>query len=199
MKRLFLLAIVVLTMVACNKNEDISEATSAAQKVYDEYADSQDLTVALTGNYLKAGNAYNAVMLQAMTDEAWQRLLARYGKDSFAEGRLSSLEITDLNSDIPVETIEEVLALLVDSLLSASGAEQTTLTMSKTYTDGKLLNEYLTMDDNVDTEELENLVHNELSHPEVGYVTYIESDEQTVWLFFYDSEASYQAIMNHIL
>ena len=60
----------ILLLVACQHEEVMPEATSAAKEVYLQYADRKDLTVALIGNY----QGYNAVMLQAQTKEDWLQL-----------------------------------------------------------------------------------------------------------------------------
>ena len=74
MKQIILL-LTVLLWVACQRDETLPEATSAAKEVYLQYADRKDLTVALIGDY----QGYNAVMLQAQTTEDWLRLCEEFG------------------------------------------------------------------------------------------------------------------------
>ena len=67
--------LILILLVACQRDEALPEATSAAKEVYLQYADRKDLTVALIGDY----QGYNAVMLQAQTTEDWLRLCEEFG------------------------------------------------------------------------------------------------------------------------
>ncbi len=66
--------LILILLVACQRDEALPEATSAAKEVYLQYADRKDLTVALIGNY----QGYNAVMLQAQTKEDWAMWMPKH-------------------------------------------------------------------------------------------------------------------------
>lgn len=76
------------------------EATSAAKKVYQQYAGRKDLTVALIGDY----QGYNAVMLQAQDAEGWLRLCEEFGVGKSVDAaaldstKVSSLMISSINT-----------------------------------------------------------------------------------------------------
>ena len=50
MKRI-IYPLILLLLAACQHDDVLPEATSAAKEVYLQYADRKDLTVALIGNY----------------------------------------------------------------------------------------------------------------------------------------------------
>lgn len=77
MKRIFLLLTMAAVMLSCEKNEMESPYTTAAKEIYNKYAPRENLTVALLGEY----KGYNAVMLQAHTDEEWQFICKEFDLD----------------------------------------------------------------------------------------------------------------------
>lgn len=68
------LALMALCLSACGQGSSLPEATGAAWELYQQYAGRENLTVAFVGDYDNGGDTYNAVMLQAETDEAWEEL-----------------------------------------------------------------------------------------------------------------------------
>ncbi len=124
MKRL-LFPLFFLLFVACQREEVLPEATSAAKEVYLQYADRKDLTVALIGDY----QGYNAVMLQAQDAEGWLRLCEEFGVGKNVDANaLDSTKVSSLttvsrtggttrNID-SVETISNaLLQRVIDSVL----------------------------------------------------------------------------------
>ena len=77
MKRIFLLLTMAVLMLSCEKNEMESPYTTAAKEIYNKYAPRENLTVALLGEY----KGYNAVMLQAHTDEEWEFICKEFDID----------------------------------------------------------------------------------------------------------------------
>lgn len=75
----YLLLLLLTAMVACRDNESGQEKTSpydtnAALKLYCQYADNKNLTVAYLGDFEINGNPIDAVMIQADNDLDWQEL-----------------------------------------------------------------------------------------------------------------------------
>jgi hypothetical protein len=75
----YLLLLLLTAMVACRDNESGQEMTSpydtnAALKLYCQYADNENLTVAYLGDFEINGNPIDAVMIQADNDLDWQEL-----------------------------------------------------------------------------------------------------------------------------
>ena len=77
MKRIFLLLTMAVLMLSCERNEMESPYTTAAKEIYKKYAPRENLTVALVGEY----KGYNAVMLQAHTDEEWEFICKEFDID----------------------------------------------------------------------------------------------------------------------
>lgn len=77
MKRIFLLLTMAVLMLSCERNEMESPYTTAAKEIYKKYAPRENLTVALLGEY----KGYNAVMLQAHTDEEWEFICKEFDID----------------------------------------------------------------------------------------------------------------------
>ena len=99
MKRI-IYPLILLLLAACQHDDVLPEATSAAKEVYLQYADRKDLTVALIGNY----QGYNAVMLQAQTKEDWLQLCEEFGvrnhvdSEALDTSRVSGLTIASVNT-----------------------------------------------------------------------------------------------------
>ena len=77
MKRIFLLLTMAVLMLSCERNEMEIPYTTAAKEIYKKYAPRENLTVALVGEY----KGYNAVMLQAHTDEEWEFICKEFDID----------------------------------------------------------------------------------------------------------------------
>ena len=77
MKRIFLLLMMAAVVLSCERNEMESPYTTAAKEIYKKYAPRENLTVALLGEY----KGYNAVMLQAHTDEEWEFICKEFDID----------------------------------------------------------------------------------------------------------------------
>ena len=99
MKRI-IYPLILLLLAACQHDDVLPEATSAAKEVYLQYADRKDLTVALIGNY----QGFNAVMLQAQTKEDWLQLCDEFGvrghvdAEALDTSRVSGLTIASVNT-----------------------------------------------------------------------------------------------------
>ena len=99
MKRI-IYPLILLLLAACQPDDVLPEATSAAKDVYLQYADRKELTVALIGNY----QGYNAVMLQAQTKEDWLQLREEFGvrnnidAEALDTSRVSGLTIASVNT-----------------------------------------------------------------------------------------------------
>ena len=78
MKRIFfLLMIVAMTALSCKSSQVEPSDINKAKEIYKKYASRNDLTVALIGEY----KGYNAVMLQAHTDEEWEFICNEFDID----------------------------------------------------------------------------------------------------------------------
>lgn len=228
MKRLlsliFISTLIICCVLACTKENNMPDNTSFAIKMYEKYASRQDLTVAMIGNYSKGGDTYDALMLQALTDNAWDSLMAEFGiepLDGFDQ--ISSLTTTRVSCSGDIDDLESLAAAIADSIMGQIQGEvksHVTYT-SKTYLNGELLEDETTEDDEsaildtITASKLKNgllsgifnslgmhvdddLAEAAIKEGKTGYVVHLESRDRTIWLFFYDSQEGYDAIMQHV-
>ena len=214
MKRL-LLPLILLLLVGCQR-EELPEATSAAKEVYLQYADRKDLTVALIGDY----QGYNAVMLQAQDNEGWLRLCEEFGVQKHVDAaqldstRVSSLTtvshssetITDIDSFLAEGNM--MLQRVVDSVMQdamRSGKIAGKVVVDTIYS--SVHREHYDHGELVDSstiaDPVKHLLNNNLlqvagHHGESGYIIRDDSDELTLWLFFYSTPAEKEQILNHV-
>lgn len=204
MKKLFLLTLLVAILASCSKENSLPSATSAAMKLYEQYANRDGLSVALLGNYLKNGETYNALMIQAQNEQICDSLLSEFSPLAVGSGKeISSIEVTSLQSDLATGNIDGLLAQIADSLnRNLPISEQNySVTVSKNYEDGVLMGEstaILTGDD-VDTTRGEAMDEAAIGDNKVGYVVHVESSQRAVWILFYSNSNEYNAIINNII
>lgn len=204
MKKLFLLTLLVAILASCSKENSLPSATSAAINMYEQYANREGLSVALLGNYLKNGETYNALMIQAQNEQIWESLLSEFSPLAVGSGEeISSIEVTSLQSDLATGNIDGLLAQIADSLnRNLPISEQNySVTVSKNYEDGVLVGEstaILTGDD-VDTTRGEAMDEAAIEDNKVGYVVHVESSQRAVWILFYSNSNEYNAIINNII
>ena len=96
MKRIFLLLMMAAVVLSCERNEMENPYTTATKETYKKYAPRENLTVALLGEY----KGYNAVMLQAHTDEEWQFICKEFDIDPEKK--------KDIDDDSTKESIREL-------------------------------------------------------------------------------------------
>ena len=214
--------LILLLLVACQRDEMLPEATSAAKEVYLQYADRKDLTVALIGDY----QGYNAVMLQAQTTEDWLQLCEEFDVRKHVDAgaldstRVSSLTITSFNTG-NYNNIEDALSHLSDSSVreivshiydSLSGLEPTpysqpysiridtayAITKRMHYDHGVLIDSSGASDTVVPKYLNKQLMKTTIKKGHTGYIIHDDSDALTLWLFFYSNESEKTQILNTI-
>lgn len=189
--------LLILLAVSCQR-EELPEATSAAKEVYLQYADRKDLTVALIGDY----HGYNAVMLQAQTKEDWLRLCEEFGVQKHVDAdALDTTRVTSITkSSIQIDNFEgtpgEAVTLLLDSLLKV--AEQSEMvTHRENYAQGVLVDSSTTVgEDTIPVSD--RLMQTARSHGHIGYLIHDDSDNLTIWLFFYSNIEEFSQIIDNI-
>ena len=197
MKRVLFPLLLILLAVSCQR-EELPEATSAAKEVYLQYADRKDLTVALIGDY----HGYNAVMLQAQTKEDWLRLCEEFGVQKHVDAdALDTTRVTSITkSSIQIDNFEgtpgEAVTLLLDSLLKV--AEQSEMvTHRENYAQGVLVDSSTTVgEDTIPVSD--RLMQTARSHGHIGYLIHDDSDNLTIWLFFYSNIEEFSQIIDNI-
>ena len=218
MKRILFPLLLILLAVSCQREEELPEATSAAKEVYLQYADRKDLTVALIGDY----QGYNAVMLQAQTKEDWLRLCEEFGvqkqvdADALDTTRVTSITRSSILIDNHEGTPGEAVTLLLDSLMKvAEQSEMTdgrlvatridtiridtlsTVTHRENYAQGVLIDSSTTVgEDTIPVSD--RLMQTARSHGNIGYLIHDDSDNLTLWLFFYSNMEEFSQIIDNI-
>lgn len=214
--------LILLLLAACQRDELLPEATSAAKEVYLQYADRKDLTVALIGGY----QGYNAVMLQARTRVDWLRLCEEFGVKKYVDAgaldstKVSSLTIASFNTG-NYNNIEDVLSHLSDSGIreivshiydSLNGLEPApysqpysiridtayAVTKRMHYDHGVLVDSSGVPDTVVPKYLNKQLMETTIVKGHTGYIIHDDSDALTLWLFFYSNESEKSQILNTI-
>ena len=76
----YLIIIALLGTVSCKENtKQTPSIDNAALKLYYQYADNENLTVAYLGDFSLDGNKIDALMIQANEEEDWSQLKAEFG------------------------------------------------------------------------------------------------------------------------
>ena len=213
----FITSALVILFVACQRDE-LPEATSAAKTLYMQYADRSDLTVAMVGEY----KGYNAVMLQADDREGWLRLLNefdvketsqildKYGVDvdhnvlDDTNTRVTTMitQYVAMDTGDIAASVGQLFTSMIDSLISVAIDTAYTITESKHYEQGVLVDEK--SDTTYGVFPGHQLQHNRLfqmatAHGNSGYLTYTDSDNLALWIFFYSNMDELALIIDHIV
>lgn len=208
---------ILLLAVSCQKTNAQPEPISAAQQIYKQYADAEGLTVALIGNYVSKGDTINAVMLQAQDSAAWQKLLSDFGQQQVQAApsgtKVSSLSITHFNNidTTRIDTISDDINdfFTATAKLQEFISELPAGSVINKIIDTTIVIEHLQSGEKVpeisdiiasidSTAANRHLMNAVLNGQEKGYIIHTESDEMTLWLFFYSSPDQYKAIMSRI-
>lgn len=193
---------VLLTAVSCQKENFETDALSAARQIYNEYADVDGLTVALIGNYATKGDTINAVMIQAQNNEAWASLLEEFGVEQQAEegARVSSLSVNYFHVDTIIGDMDEYFDEILHSLTSELPNYDSSIIVRKhqSWEKGVKMADTTIVETETGFSPNERLIGAAISDHQTGYITHAESDEMTLWLFFYSNESQYRSIMDRI-
>ncbi|MBR5783806.1 MAG: hypothetical protein IKY43_01400 [Bacteroidales bacterium] len=118
MKRIFLLLMIAVVMLSCQRNEVESTYTTAAKEIYKKYALRENLTVALIGEY----KGYNAVMLQAHTDEEWEFICKEFDIDPEKKNETASdtkeKKVDDMDT-LQFEGLGDLLKIIIETALDS--------------------------------------------------------------------------------
>ena len=207
MKRL-LLPLIILLLAACQREAELSEATSAAKEVYMQYADRKDLTVAMIGDY----QGYNAVMLQAQDAEGWLRLCEEFGVGKRVDAtaldstKVSSLTIGKVRSTDgdDLQTLKNMLgddSVIIENILSNAPVNilidtSFSIIRNEHWNQGILM-DFSTLTDTGNLQQKEvDLMQRAIVHGHCGYIVRDDSDMLTLWIFFYRKEKKKNQILN---
>ena len=123
MKRIFLLLMMAAVVLSCERNEMENPYTTATKETYKKYAPRENLTVALLGEY----KGYNAVMLQAHTDEEWQFICKEFDIDPEKKMEKISSDIKgkwfDDKDTLQLEGLGDLLKMVIKEAMDSLEVE----------------------------------------------------------------------------
>lgn len=207
-------------MVACQHEEPLPEATTAAKEIYLKYADRTDLTVALVGGY----RGFNAVMFEAPDREAWLQLCNDFGVHHREDaGALDSVRVSSLKTAITrsytldsvpgigeafTQVLQDLMAQKVDrrpidTILCVDTVIRldTLISSSVHYDHGVLIDSIV--DSTIRSSGLQSstadpLMQTARQHGDSGYLVATDSQLLTLCLFFYSTMEEMAQIINHV-
>lgn len=221
MKRLLLpLTLLLLLLTACQREEPLPEATTAAKAIYLKYADRTDLTVALVGGY----RGFNAVMFEAPDHEAWLQLCDDFGVHHREDaGALDSVSVSSLKTTITrsytldsvpsmgeafTQVLQELMAQKLDGRPIDTMLCVDTVIRLDTLVAGSVHYDHGVLVDSIIDTTLRSygvrppttdpLMQTALQHGDSGYLVASDSRRLTLCLFFYSTMEEMTQIINHV-
>ena len=198
-----------MMLVCCQREPALPSATSAAKDVYQLYAQREDLTVAMIGDY----QGYNAVMLQAPDAEEWLELCEEFGVGKHVDAaaldstRVSSLTVGNVKSRTvkDLQSLKELLGddsnilehIQIDSLIRCNVDTAFSITHRMTLDHGVLVDSSVSYSSSCPNERM-TLMQSTIKNGHHGYIVHDDSKSLTLWLFFYNTEDEKNQILNTI-
>lgn len=188
MKRIFLLLTMAAVMLSCEKNEMESPYTTAAKEIYNKYAPRENLTVALLGEY----KGYNAVMLQAHTDEEWQFICKEF--DIYPEKKMeitsdTTEKLFDDMDTLQFEGLGDLLKMVMEKALDSFEVEV------KATADSSVYSHFVDMkkefEGKMDKDQL-------FDGQEQSMCSY-NVDTRTIWVYYYNSFSDLNRITQDLI
>lgn len=189
MKRIFLLLTMAAVMLSCEKNEMESPYTTAAKEIYKKYAPRENLTVALLGEY----KGYNAVMLQAHTDEEWQFICKEFDLDPEKKMEEISSDIKgnwfEDKDTLQFEGLGDLLKMVMEKALDSFEVEV------KATADSSVYSHFVDMkkefEDKMDKDQLFDGQQQRMCRYDV--------DTRTIWVYYYNSFSDLNRITQDLI
>ena len=188
MKRIFLLLTMAAVMLSCEKNEMESPYTTAAKEIYNKYAPRENLTVALLGEY----KGYNAVMLQAHTDEEWQFICKEF--DIYPEKKMeitsdTTEKLFDDIDTLQFEGLGDLLKMVIEEAMDSLEVEIRETADSSVYSN--FVAKKKELEDKMDNEQVFEDKPQRLCRYDV--------DTRTIWVYYYDSFSALNRITQDLI
>ena len=188
MKRIFLLLTMAAVMLSCEKNEMESPYTTAAKEIYNKYAPRENLTVALLGEY----KGYNAVMMQAHTDEEWQFICKEFDIDpkKKMETTLDTKgQLFDDKDTLQCEGLGDLLKMVIEEAMDSLEVEIRETADSSVYSN--FVAKKKELEDKMDNEQVFEDKPQRLCRYDV--------DTRTIWVYYYDSFSALNRITQDLI
>ena len=188
MKRIFLLLTMAAVMLSCERKEVETPYTIAAKEIYKKYAPQENLTVALLGEY----KGYNAVMLQAHTDEEWQFICKEFDIDpkKKMETTLDTKgQLFDDKDTLQCEGLGDILKMVIEEAMDSLEVEIRETSDSSVYSN--FVAKKKELEDKMDNEQVFEDKPQRLCRYDV--------DTRTIWVYYYDSFSALNRITQDLI
>ena len=164
-------------VLSCERNEMENPYTTATKETYKKYAPRENLTVALLGEY----KGYNAVMLQAHTDEEWQFICKEFDIDPEKKMEKISSDIKgkwfDDKDTLQLEGLGDLLKMVIKEAMDSLEVEIKETADSSVYFN--FIAKKKELEDKMDNEQVFEDKPQRLCRYDV--------DTRTIWVYYYDS------------
>lgn len=202
MKNFIITLAALLVFASCQKKTENNCALSAAENIYNQYSTVDGLTVALIGNHLVKGDTINAVMLQADSYSIWTWLLDEFDipQAPAPTVKVSSAAITYFHPDTIVGDMDDYFDEIMKGMFSdvPHWDGDITVTNHQSWVNGVKVADSTVVDTVSGFAPTPKLMNAALGDKKNGYVVHSESEELTIWLFFYDNESQFWKITDKL-
>lgn len=202
MKNCIIALAALLVFASCQKKTEDSCALSAARDIYNQYSTVDGLTVALIGNHLSKSDTVNAVMLQADNHDTWTWLLDEFDMPQAPAPtvKVSSAAITYFHADTVAGDLDDYFDEIMKGLLADAPHRDSNITVTnrQSWVNGIKVADSTVVDTTTGFTPNRKLMNAANSDRQTGYVIHSESEEMTLWLFFYENEAQFRRITDRL-
>ena len=189
MKRIFLLLMIAVVMLSCQRNEVESTYTTAAKEIYKKYALRENLTVALIGEY----KGYNAVMLQAHTDEEWEFICKEFDIDPEKKNETASdtkeKKVDDMDT-LQFEGLGDLLKIIIETALDS--VEEEVKEMGDTLVYSNFIAKKKELEDKMAKDQL-------FGEDKQQRLCSFNVETRTIWVYYYNSLTELNCISKDML
>ena len=175
-------------MLSCERKEVETPYTTATKEIYKKYAPRENLTVALVGEY----KGYNAVMLQAHTDEEWQFICKEFDIDpkQKMETTLDTKgQLFDDKDTLQCEGLGDILKMVIEEAMDSLEVEIRETADSSVYSN--FVAKKKELEDKMDNEQVFEDKPQRLCRYDV--------DTRTIWVYYYDSFSALNRITQDLI
>ena len=175
-------------MLSCERKEVETPYTTAAKEIYKKYAPQENLTVALLGEY----KGYNAVMMQAHTDEEWQFICKEFDIDpkKKMETTLDTKgQLFDDKDTLQCEGLGDILKMVIEEAMDSLEVEIRETADSSVYSN--FVAKKKELEDKMDNEQVFEDKPQRLCRYDV--------DTRTIWVYYYDSFSALNRITQDLI
>ena len=202
MKRYIIALAALLAVASCQKKTEDTSPLSAAQDIYNQYSTVDGLTVALIGNHQSKGDTINAIMLQADSRDLWAWLLDEFDMPQAPNPntKVSSAAITYFHADTIAGDLDDYFDELMNGLLADAPYRDSNITVTnrQSWVNGVKVADSTVVDTTTGFVPNRKLMNAAIGDGQTGYIVHSESDEMTLWLFFYENEAQFRRISERL-